>query len=334
MFKNMTNLLFLTITILSVMIVLNSNNWISMWMGLEMNLMAFIPLISKSNNHLMAESNMMYFLMQSMGSLILLITVMSNNMLMMINITVNNYLNMILLMSLAIKLGMPPFHFWFPEMMSKMNWYKCYILMTWQKVAPMTIMSMIYMEKLMLLLILMSVMVGAIGGLNQTSMRKIMAYSSINHSGWMMSCMYMHNNSWLLYMVLYSIMLLPIITWMTMYNMYMLNQMKIMTNTIMDKLNMSVMFMSLGGLPPFMGFFPKWMVIQYMIDLKMYHILLIMVMFSLLTLFYYMRMISPLLMINFTINKWLIKFNSPKLMSTIMFMVNMSMPLLMYINLY
>nr|AEH21213.1 NADH dehydrogenase subunit 2 [Himacerus apterus] len=332
--KNSSKLLFLMINIISVFIVLNSNNWISMWMGLEINLMAFIPLMSKINNHLIAESMMMYFLMQSMGSLILLISILSNNMFMFNNMNMNSYMNMIMLLSLMIKLGVAPFHFWFPEVMSKMNWYNCYMLMTWQKVAPMTIMSMIYMEKLMLIMIMMSVITGAIGGLNQTSMRKIMAYSSINHMGWMMSCMYMNNNSWMLYLMLYSIMLMPIIMWLIMNNIYLLNQMSLMTNTIMEKMNMSMTFMSLGGLPPFIGFFPKWMVIQYMIELNLIYILIIMVMFSLLTLFMYMRLISTMLLMNYSLNKWMIKPIKNKLVSTIMFMMNMMLPLTMYINMY
>nr|YP_009917419.1 NADH dehydrogenase subunit 2 [Nabis ferus]QLF99799.1 NADH dehydrogenase subunit 2 [Nabis ferus] len=332
--KNSSNLLFLSITIFSALVVISSNNWISMWMGLEMNLMAFIPLISKTKNHFLAQSCMMYFLVQSMGSLMMLFVILFNSLIMVHYEAMSNSMSIIIMLSMCIKMGVPPLHFWFPEIMSKMNWMKCYIMMTLQKVAPLTIMSTIGHNSMLMVMITMSVVVGSIGGLNQSSMRKLMAYSSINHMGWMMSCMYINNNSWMMYLLLYTIMLTPILLWLSMYNIYFMNQINVYVNTYLDKLMMSIMMLSLGGLPPFIGFFPKWMVIQYMIEMNMYWTITIMVMCSLLTLYFYMRMISSILLMYSSVNNWLIKPIKTYINSTFMFIMNLMLPIIMYMNMF
>nr|YP_007025086.1 NADH dehydrogenase subunit 2 [Nabis apicalis]AEI53329.1 NADH dehydrogenase subunit 2 [Nabis apicalis] len=321
------NLLFFTITIFSALVVISSNNWISMWMGLEMNLMAFIPYISKSKNHFMSQSSMMYFLTQSMGSLLMLFTILSSNM-------INNYMNIMLILSMCIKTGTPPFHSWLPEMMSKMNWMKGYTLMTLQKIAPLTIMSKTNHSVLLLMLIIMSVLIGAIGGINQTSMRKLMAYSSINHTGWMISCMYINNMSWMMYFIMYTTILAPIILWLNNNKIYYINQINSSVKNTMEKLIMSMMMLSMGGLPPFIGFYPKWMVIQYMINMQTKWIIIIMVMSSLLTLYFYIKMISSYLLMNNSTNKWMIKSIKSSNYSTLAMTLNMILPLLMYINMY
>nr|YP_009472908.1 NADH dehydrogenase subunit 2 [Nabicula flavomarginata]AST10125.1 NADH dehydrogenase subunit 2 [Nabicula flavomarginata] len=332
--KNSSSLLFLMITIFSALVVISSNNWISMWMGLEMNLMAFVPLISGTKNHFLSQSCMMYFLMQSMGSLLLLFTVLLNSMMLSKATIDSGYMNLIIMMSMWIKLGVPPFHFWFPEMMSKLNWMKCFLLMTLQKLAPLTILSTINNSYMLTLMITMSVLIGAMGGLNQTSIRKLMAYSSINHMGWMMSCILINANSWIIYLIMYTLMLTPIIMWLNKNKFYNMNQVNVFLTTNMEKLMVSMMMLSLGGMPPFIGFFPKWMVIQYMLEMDMKWTIIVMVLCSLLTLFFYMRMISSFYLMNSTMNKWMIKPSKSSTESTLMFTLNMALPLTMYMNMF
>jgi NADH-ubiquinone oxidoreductase chain 2 len=56
-----------------------------------------------------------------------------------------------------------------------------------QKAAPLILLSyLIDINNFTLIIILASTIVGSIGGLNQTSIRKILTYSSINHTGWIL----------------------------------------------------------------------------------------------------------------------------------------------------
>jgi NADH-ubiquinone oxidoreductase chain 2 len=63
----------------------------------------------------------------------------------------------------------------------------CALLRTVQKAAPLMLISyLIEINAFTLRIILISTIVGSIGGLNQTSIRKILTYSSINHTGWIL----------------------------------------------------------------------------------------------------------------------------------------------------
>nr|QWX95595.1 NADH-ubiquinone oxidoreductase chain 2 [Pephricus paradoxus] len=323
---NFTKMLFITILIMSTLITVSANNWLGMWMGLEINLMSFIPLISKNKNKKSSQGMMIYFLTQSIGSVLLLFSVLMSS-LMFLSPNMNNELMKIMIMiSLMIKLGAAPFHFWLPEMMANLTWMECFILMSWQKIAPLTILNNIIPNNWFLYLsVVASSLAGGVGGLNQTSLRKLLAYSSINHLGWMMMFMSM-SNVWYKYLLIYSLLLLMICFMFNSKNIYFINQMVTATHSMTEKFSSTVLFLSLGGLPPFLGFLPKWMVIQSMIDSKMYMIMTVLMLSSLMTLFYYLRIMSSYILSYSTLNKW---FHNPSniFMDYLFLLTNLMLPM-------
>nr|YP_009141017.1 NADH dehydrogenase subunit 2 [Adelphocoris lineolatus]AHL44242.1 NADH dehydrogenase subunit 2 [Adelphocoris lineolatus]ANT45786.1 NADH dehydrogenase subunit 2 [Adelphocoris lineolatus] len=324
MMKTSSKMLFFIMTMTSTMMVLSSNDMLNMWIGLEINLMSFIPLMYENKNNFLTQSSMMYFLIQSMASMMLIIMILMN-MFMYINMWMET-MNIIML-TMMMKMGMPPFHMWFPEMMSKMSWKTCIMLMTWQKVAPMYILSLIMNNnKLTMLIMMTSTIMGAILGLNHTSTQKIMAYSSINHMGWMMACASMNSKMWIMYMMMYSLMTIMLGMYMYKYNIMYINQYNNMSMNMTEKMSVMVMMLSMGGLPPFMGFMPKWITIEYMIMSNEFMLLTIMSMSSLITLMYYLRMISSTMLIMSHSQKWM--FMNKKEASTNMLYINMLMPML------
>nr|UPL65585.1 NADH dehydrogenase subunit 2 [Leptocoris augur] len=287
---------YLIILIISTMITVSSESWLGMWMGLEINLMSFIPLISKEKNKNSSQSMMIYFLTQSIGSIIFLFTVLMNSLFFINNAMIEEIMITMIMTSIFIKLGAAPFHFWLPEMMANLKWMECLILMTWQKVAPLVILSNIVIyNKYIYVTVMLSTLIGAIGGLNQTSLRKILAYSSINHLGWMIMLLTMSVN-WYNYLIFYSVMIMITCLFFFKNNNLFINQINKSSPSILEKYTYVMIMLSLGGLPPFLGFFPKWMVIQSMISSQLYLLLLFMMLMSLLTLFYYLRMITPLIL--------------------------------------
>nr|AUW38602.1 NADH dehydrogenase subunit 2 [Solenosthedium bilunatum] len=316
--------LFTMIMVAGTILTISSNNWMSMWMGLEMNMMAFIPLMSMKNKS-SSEAMMIYLLVQSVSSMILMFSIIMSNLLM------NNMFTNMTLISLLIKLGAAPFHLWIPEILVKMDWMNSLILMTWQKIAPMMMINnLMYNNKIMHASIIMSVIVGAIGGLNQMSMRKIMGYSSINHSGWMLA-LAKTKNSWIAYLTIYSMMMLLLCWMFYSNNVIHINQMNNMKMTSMEKLTYTISMLSLGGLPPFLGFLPKWIVIQNMTYSGLYLMLTIMIMCSLLQLFYYMRTMTSMMLSFPMMNKW-ISVQSSKMMMMLILLTNMSLPLVLIMN--
>nr|NP_068642.1 NADH dehydrogenase subunit 2 [Triatoma dimidiata]AAG31608.1 NADH dehydrogenase subunit 2 [Triatoma dimidiata] len=329
---NNSMILFLTTMVLGTSIVISSETWLGMWMGLEMNLISFIPILYKSKNMSSSESCMIYFLIQSLGSMLMLISVLLNSSIMISPIMGEEFINMALLLSMMIKLGVPPFHFWFPEILEKMSWTSCAILMTWQKIAPLCVMSYIVNNSILPIVITLTVIVGAIGGLNQTSLRKILGYSSINHMGWMIACMKFNNEFWMKYLMIYSIIVLMMTTLFNSYSSFFINQVINSSPSFMEKSLIIILFLSLGGLPPFIGFLPKWLVIQSMISSNSVTIMFIMIMSSLITLFYYLRLISSTLLIYSTSIKWNMNLKMNPNLTLLMITINISLPVIAMLN--
>nr|AMW67788.1 NADH dehydrogenase subunit 2 [Chasmoptera huttii] len=296
MFKNINVMLFISTLMLGTLISISSNSWIGAWMGLEINLLSFIPLLSSHNNMTTSESALKYFLTQALASSIMLFSILIS--LMNLKNITNLATQYILDSALLLKVGAAPFHFWFPEVMEGINWLMGFILMTWQKIAPFILLSYCLSYNYIYIIIILNIILGSIGGLNQTNLRSLMAYSSINHIGWMLSSLLISINFWVIYFILYSLISLSIINFFYKFNIFYFNQLfSSINNFPIQKFLLFCNFLSLGGLPPFTGFLPKWLIIQ---NLSLNHtfIICIMVIFTLLTLFFYIRVAYSAFSIN------------------------------------
>nr|ARH54676.1 NADH dehydrogenase subunit 2 [Tachinus subterraneus] len=283
-------LFFFTLSI-GTLISISSYSWMGMWLGLEINLLSVIPLMNSTKNILSSEASLKYFITQAIASTILLfaIIMMSNNLMIIKNI--NNSLIIIFNSALLTKMGAAPFHFWFPEVMEGLSWMNCLILLTWQKIAPMIIiMYNMNFTMFFSMIIMFCMLISGILGLNQVSLRKILAYSSINHIAWMLSSMLFMETLWMYYFMIYSLISLNIILMFKIMNIYYMKQLfNSLNKNIIIKFFFIMNFLSLGGLPPFIGFLPKWLTIQSLIDNNFYFLTMLMILMTLLTLFYYMR---------------------------------------------
>nr|WKU83726.1 NADH dehydrogenase subunit 2 [Alipumilio avispas] len=306
MFNNSAKIMFMLILIFSTTITISANSWLSAWMGLEINLLSFIPLMS-DNNLMSNEASLKYFLTQVMASSVLLFSIIMflyQNNFQKMNLT-NNYINMMIMSSLLMKTGAAPFHFWFPTVMEGLNWMNSLILMTWQKIAPLMLISYLNMKLMLFTSIIMSAMIGAIGGLNQTSLRKLMAFSSINHLSWMLMSMYSNESLWMFYFIFYSFMSFNLIFMFNLFKLFHINQLfSLFTFNKNLKFMIFLNLLSLGGLPPFLGFIPKWFTIQFLTINNQLFMMTILIMMSLITLFFYLRLCYSAFMLNFKENNW------------------------------
>nr|AHG53570.1 NADH dehydrogenase subunit 2 [Drosophila yakuba] len=311
MFYNSSKILFTTIMIIGTLITVTSNSWLGAWMGLEINLLSFIPLLSDNNNLMSTEASLKYFLTQALASTVLLFS----SILLMLANNLNNEINesftsMIIMSALLLKSGAAPFHFWFPNMMEGLTWMNALMLMTWQKIAPLMLISYLNIKNLLLISVILSVIIGAIGGLNQTSLRKLMAFSSINHLGWMLSSLMISESIWLIYFIFYSFLSFVLTFMFNIFKLFHLNQLfSWFVNSKILKFSLFMNFLSLGGLPPFLGFLPKWLVIQQLTMCNQYFLLTLMMMSTLITLFFYLRICYSAFMLNYFENNWIMEMN-------------------------
>nr|YP_010439604.1 NADH dehydrogenase subunit 2 [Bastilla crameri]UTC33496.1 NADH dehydrogenase subunit 2 [Bastilla crameri] len=300
---NSSKMFFFFIVIFSTLISISSNSWMGCWIGLEINLLSFIPLISNSNNLLATEASLKYFLTQSIASINFLFSILIK-MMMLKNFEMNFFLSIMINSSMLMKMGASPFHFWFPNIVEGLSWFNNFILMTWQKITPMIILSYYFNKNFILFIIMLNAIIGALGGLNQTSLRKIMAFSSINNLSWMLSSILISENLWLFYLIMYSFMISILCSIFFFFNVFYINQLFINNMSSLIKINLLINFLSLGGLPPFIGFFPKWIIINFLIMNQMYFLTFILIMMSLILLFFYIRIIYSTFMFNYLKMKW------------------------------
>jgi len=176
-------ILMTTITLITRSIIaLSRTNWLFLWIAIEINILRFIPIITSSKSNQETEATIKYFIAQALGSRIILITRLAQWSTHSFQLS-----NIILISAIILKLGMAPFHFWFPPVMTSLSWISCTILATWQKLAPLIILAFLLNECApfyIMTIAIINALLGGIIGINQSHLRTIIAYSSITHIGW------------------------------------------------------------------------------------------------------------------------------------------------------
>nr|ARH54182.1 NADH dehydrogenase subunit 2 [Coleoptera sp. 1 AH-2016] len=292
-------MLFINLLMTSTFISISSLTWITAWIGLEINLLTIMPLMKISLNKHSSEAMMKYFITQALASTILLLSILifyKNSQFL------ENMINPSILInsSLMMKMGAAPFHFWLPEVSTGLNWKMVFTLLTWQKIAPMILLSYEFSNLYFLsMIIVSSTIIGSFYGMNQTCLRKIFTYSSINHTSWMIASIFSSMDIWLYYFLIYTTINFNIMIIFSSYKIFYTNQLnKLLSYNKTMKLLLMMNLLSLGGLPPFLGFLPKWLTINFMTMNNYYFISLILIIFSLISLYFYIRISFPSLTLN------------------------------------
>nr|AIY69374.1 NADH dehydrogenase subunit 2 [Myiagra vanikorensis]AIY69417.1 NADH dehydrogenase subunit 2 [Myiagra vanikorensis] len=289
--------IFITSLILGSTITISSNHWVMAWAGLEINTLAVLPLISKSHHPRAIEAATKYFLVQAAASALVLFSSMTNAWYTgQWDITQLTHPTSCLILTAAIsmKLGLVPFHFWFPEVLQGTSLTTGLLLSTAMKFPPITLLFMTSHSlnpTLLTTMAILSVSLGGWMGLNQTQIRKIMAFSSISHLGWMAIIITYNPKLTLLNFYLYTLMTAAV--FLTFSSMKVLNLSTLMTAwTKAPSLSTILLLtlLSLAGLPPLTGFLPKWLIVQELTKQDMAPAAVILSLLSLLGLFFYLRL--------------------------------------------
>nr|AGS09586.1 NADH dehydrogenase subunit 2 [Polioptila californica] len=290
-------LVFTTSLILGTTITISSNHWITAWAGLEINTLAILPLISKSHHPRAIEAATKYFLVQSAASALILFSSMTNSWYTGqwdISQMTHPTSCLILTTALAMKLGLVPFHFWFPEVLQGTSLPIGLLLSTAMKFPPITLLYMTSQSLNSTLLTTMALLSAAVGGwmgLNQTQTRKILAFSSISHLGWMAIIISYSPKLALLNFYLYTLMTMTVfLSLNAMKALKLSTLMTSWTKTPAISTMLMLTLLSLAGLPPLTGFLPKWLILQELTKQEMAPAATTIALLSLLGLFFYLRL--------------------------------------------
>nr|ADF58872.1 NADH dehydrogenase subunit 2 [Melaenornis mariquensis] len=290
-------LVFTISLLLGTTITISSNHWVMAWTGLEINTLAVLPLISKSHHPRAIEACTKYFLVQAAASALILFSSMTNawqtGQWDITQLTCPTSC-LILTSAIAMKLGLVPFHFWFPEVLQGTSLTTGLLLSTAMKFPPMTLFLMTSQALNPTLLITMAILSAAVGGwmgLNQTQTRKILAFSSISHLGWMAIIIVYSPKLALLNFYLYTMMTAAVfLTLNSIKTLKLSTLMTTWTKTPALSATLMLTLLSLAGLPPLTGFLPKWLIIQELTKQEMAPAATIIALLSLLSLFFYLRL--------------------------------------------
>nr|AJG04418.1 NADH dehydrogenase subunit 2 [Ochthoeca diadema]AJG04419.1 NADH dehydrogenase subunit 2 [Ochthoeca diadema] len=290
-------LIFSMSLLLGTTITISSSHWIMAWAGLEINTLAILPLISKSHHPRAIEASTKYFLVQATASTLLLFSSMTNAWFTgQWDITQLTHPMSCLLLTTAIsmKLGLVPFHFWFPEVLQGSSLMTSLLLATIMKFPPTILLFLTSSSLNPIMLFMMATASATLGGwmgLNQTQIRKIMAFSSISHLGWMTIILIYNPQLTLITFYLYSLTTAAIFLALNSTNTLKLStlmtawsKIPALTATLM------ITLLSLAGLPPLTGFLPKWLIIQELTKQELTATATIIALLSLLGLFFYLRL--------------------------------------------
>nr|QBM11145.1 NADH dehydrogenase subunit 2 [Pseudogastromyzon myersi] len=274
-----------------------SSHWLLAWMGLEINTLAILPLMAQQHHPRAVEATTKYFLTQATAAAMILFAATTNAWATGewdINNMTHPLASSLTIMALALKVGLAPVHFWMPEVLQGLDLTTGLILATWQKLAPFALiiqMAPNTSPTLLTALGLLSTLVGGWGGLNQTQLRKILAYSSIAHMGWMIIILQYAPQLTLLALGLYIFM-----TSTAFLSLKMASATKINTLTATWSKSpilastTALALLSLGGLPPLTGFMSKWLILQELTKQNLPATATIMALAALLSLYFYLRL--------------------------------------------
>nr|ASH96831.1 NADH dehydrogenase subunit 2 [Macrhybopsis aestivalis] len=291
-----------------------SSHWLLAWMGLEINTLAIVPLMAQHHHPRAVEATTKYFLTQATAAAVILFASTTNawitgewNMTNMSNPTATT----MILAALALKIGLAPMHFWMPEVLQGLDLLTGLILSTWQKLAPLTLIiqtAQAFDPFLLTTLGLMSTLIGGWGGLNQTQLRKILAYSSIAHMGWMIIVLQYAPQLTLLALLMYVLMTsAAFLTLKLVFTTKVNTLATIWSKSPILTTTAALILLSLGGLPPLTGFMPKWFILQELAKQGLPLTATVMALAALISLYFYLRLcytmtltISPNIMTSVT----------------------------------
>lgn len=274
-----------------------SYHWFLAWIGLELNTLAIIPILAKHHHPRATEAATKYFIIQATASSIILLSSIINAWhtgTWDITQLTTQPTPTILLIALAIKLGLAPIHFWLPEVIQGTDTITALIIATWQKLPPI---SLLYLTSnqfpiiLLSLLAISSTLIGGWSGLNQTQLRKIIAFSSIGHLGWIISISLISQKLLLITLIIYLLITTSIFTILITSTTKTTKDLGTIWTTSPTLSTITLItLIALGGLPPLTGFIPKWLILKELITNLLLPLATALALSSLLSLIFYIRL--------------------------------------------
>nr|YP_009549889.1 NADH dehydrogenase subunit 2 [Cladosiphon okamuranus]AYW52603.1 NADH dehydrogenase subunit 2 [Cladosiphon okamuranus] len=315
---------------LSLCLLISSYDLLSIYLSMEFISLIFYVLASwKKNSYFSAEAGLKYFILGSVASIFFLFgaslvyfalgtTNLASLALLTENLTTVSpfiYFGLIFMVSaLLFKLGAAPYHMWIADVYEGAPTFVSLIFAVVPKVAFFVVVLRLaftsfwslfpmFWEDFFCLCGLLSLFIGCICGLGETKIKRLLAFSSIGHVGFL--CLGLASGSLeglqavLFYLVIY--MLTASFLWVYVLHLDLTSTSSLLTFADAIGLVRSnpflgfgvvLMIFSLAGIPPFGGFFAKLNIFIGLVDSSFYILAVFAVITSVISAFYYIRLIK------------------------------------------
>ena len=216
---------------------------------------------------------------------------------------------MFLFIRILWKIGFPPFHFWFFRLRIDLNWIIFLILSTWQKILPLFILRKLYLQNWEFI-ILLSLLIVISGSLFQVRIKKLIIFSSIFTATWILTSILYYIFMWFYILFIYRILLIIFISFLTINRFELKERQNYYTLNLNIKIIQFFILLTIAGIPPFVGFYIKTIILVSLTLNNSNILLLILVISSIFIIYIYTRLFLISLRMYNTNNKILFNFYS------------------------
>lgn len=322
---------FYTLTLfalLGVMLLISANSLIMVYLGLELTSLSSYALVAfDRDSRRGSESAMKYFVLGSMASGLLLY-----GMSMVYGATGSLQLQAVsqaiglkggddillvfglvfMVTGIAFKLGVAPFHMWVPDVYHGAPAAATLFISTIPKLAAFAMayrllhdgMSALHADwqQMLIVLALLSMVIGNLAAIMQTNLKRMLAYSTISHMGFVLLGMLPGSaegfGASMFYIIVYALMSAAGFGMLILLSSKGVEAEELEDFKGLNKRNswyaavMAMTMASMAGFPPFVGFFAKWLVIKATIDAGLIWLAVLAVVLSVVGAFYYLRVVK------------------------------------------
>ncbi len=321
------------LAVLGMMVMISGYSLLTLYLGLEILSLSLYTLIAIARERAGAvEAALKYFVLGAIASGLLLYGMsMIYGISGSINITdianfatsatlasretlILNFGLVFLVIGIAFKLGAVPFHMWVPDVYQGAPTSVTLFLSTVPKIAAVAMLVRIlvdglgamhaYWADLFMVLAVLSIALGSVVALMQTNIKRMLAYSTISHVGFIMlgfvTGVVSGYGAAVFYVLVYILMSLAAFGMIILLNKKGFEADQISDFKGLSKhspwfaLMMLVIMLSMAGVPPFIGFYSKLFILQQVISAGFVTIAIIAVIFAVISAYYYLQIIKSM----------------------------------------
>lgn len=312
--------------VVGIFIMVSSNHLMLLYVGMEIQaLSAYTLVVMQRKSSMSAEAGVKYFILGSLASVIFLFGCSyiygAFGSLYITEIFSQGFKNsavlgiMLVLTAFLFKVGLFPFHQWIPDVYQGAPMPSTSLISTVSKFGAVAVLLQLMLgftqhidlRLVMTIIAGVSMVIGAILPIGQTHLKRLLGYSAIGHSGFILMG-FIHINAIgfsgvIAYMLVYSLtLMMTFVCLMSLHDKRANNEESYdIALTQLEGLSqirpkhtfvLAVCLLSMGGLPPLIGFFPKLLILQHILSEGLLGLAVLAVISAVISLFYYLKIVK------------------------------------------